>query len=133
MIRIAIPIFQNRVSPILDTCTRLLIIDYEKSFEIGRQEVFCNNYSLPERFSLIQKIHPNVIICCGISDVFDRMLQTADIRLVCGIAGEVDKVAEAFSVIGSMNPAFACQDIETTDDCITNKDCAIVKQGSRNR
>ena len=96
MIRIAIPIFHNRVSPVLDTCTRLLIIDFEKKIEVERREIFFDIYSQSERFEVIKKMSPNAIICCGISEVFDKMLQSVGIRLICGIVGEVDQVVEAF-------------------------------------
>lgn len=96
MIRIAIPIFQHRVSPVLDTCTRLLIFDFEAHSEIDRREVIFDMLSLSERFDIVKKLNPDAVICCGISDVFDRMFQAAGIRLICGIAGDVQLVAEAF-------------------------------------
>lgn len=96
MIRIAIPIFHHRVSPVLDTCTRLLIIDYEGQSEIDRREVAFDIHSSSERLDIVKKLNPDAIICCGISDVFDRMLQAAGIRLICGIVGNVQHVAEAF-------------------------------------
>lgn len=96
MIRIAIPIFHRRVSPVLDTCTRLLIIDYEGQSEIDRREVALDIYSPSERLDIVKKLNPDAVICCGISDRFDTMLQAAGIRLICGIAGEVQQVAEAF-------------------------------------
>ena len=96
MIRIAIPIFHHRVSPLLDTCTRLLIIDYEGQTEVDRREVAFDMYSTSQRFEIVKKLNPDAIICCGISEVFDRMIQTAGIRLICGIVGDVQQVAEAF-------------------------------------
>jgi len=96
MIRIAIPIFHHRVSPVLDTCTRLLIIDFEGQSEVDRREVVFDMYSTSERFEIVKKLNPDAVICCGVSDVFDRMFQAAGIRLICGIAGNVQQVAEAF-------------------------------------
>lgn len=96
MIRIAIPIFQYRVSPVLDTCTRLLIIDYEGQAEIDRREVVFDMYSSSERLEIVKKLNTDAIICCGISERFDRMLKAAGIRLICGIAGDVQQVANAF-------------------------------------
>lgn len=96
MIRIAIPIFHHRVSPVLDTCTRLLIIDFEEQAEVDRREVAFDMYSPSGRFEILKKLNPDALICCGISEVFDRMLKAAGIRLICGIAGDVQQVAEAF-------------------------------------
>ena len=96
MIRIAIPTFQHRVSPVLDTCTRLLIFEFENKVEIDRREIALDRYTQPERFEILKKISPHAVICCGISDVFDKMLQSTGIPLVCGIIGDVDEVAQAF-------------------------------------
>ena len=96
MIRIAIPIFHNRVSPVLDTCTRLLIIDSEEKVDVEKREIPFDVYSQSERFEIVKNLNPDAIICCGISEVFDKMLQSADIRLISGIAGDVEQVTEAF-------------------------------------
>ena len=96
MMRIAIPIFHNRVSPVLDTCTRLLIIDAERGVEVQRRELSLDFCSLSERFEIVKKLDPDAVICCGISDVYDKMLRSAGIRLISGIAGDVAQVAEAF-------------------------------------
>jgi predicted Fe-Mo cluster-binding NifX family protein len=106
MIRIAIPIFHHRVSPVLDTCTRLLIIDFEGKDGAARREISFDIYSQSERFEIVKKLNPDAIICCGISEVFDRMLQSAGIRLISGIAGDVEEVVEAFLCNRIDDPCF---------------------------
>lgn len=95
MIRIAIPVFHKRVSPVLDNCTRLLIIDFNQDSEISRQEIPLVKFSLVERFNLIKKMNVNVIICCAISEVMDHMIHGTDIQLICGIVGDVNQVLAA--------------------------------------
>ena len=80
----------------LDTCTRLLIIDFEGKSGVLKREISFDVYSQSERFEIIKKLKPDAIICCGISEVFDKMLKSAGIRLISGIAGDVEQVAEAF-------------------------------------
>ena len=96
MIRIAIPIFHKRVSPVLDNCTRLMIIDFDQGSEIDRQEICLENFSLAERVNLIKKMTVNVIICCAISEVADHMIKGTEIQLICGIAGDVNQVLSAY-------------------------------------
>ncbi len=96
MIRIAIPIFHKRVSPVLDNCTRLMIIDFDQGCEINRQEICLENFSLAERFSLMKKMNVNVIICCAISEVADHMIKGTKIQLICGIVGDVNQVLSAY-------------------------------------
>lgn len=90
----------------LDTCTRLLIIDFEGKVRVERREISFDVYSPSERFEIVKKLKPDAIICCGISEVFDKMLQSAGIRLISGIAGDVEQVAEAFLCNRIDDPCF---------------------------
>jgi len=106
MVRIAIPIFHKRVSPVLDACIRLSVIDIEKKTVIERQEVFLDNLSLSERVNLIKKLNIDVIICCAVSEVLNHMLTSTDIRIICGIMGDVDQILDAFLYDQLDNPDF---------------------------
>ena len=96
MLRIAIPIFRARVSPVFDECTRVLLVDIENDQEIERKEIYLDELSLTERLSILQKSGVSTVICGGISDLLQNMLQSAKISLFTGIAGEVDQVLAAF-------------------------------------
>ena len=80
----------------MDTCTRLLVVDVEEQSEVNRREIAFDVYSPPARFEILKALNLDTIICSGISEVFDKMLQSAGINIICGIAGEVEKVVEAF-------------------------------------
>lgn len=96
MVRIAIPIFQSRVSPVLDSCTRVLLVDIEHSKEIERREIYLNELSMTERTAILQKLKVKSIICSGISDMLYHMLQGVKIHLTTGVAGEIDQVGAAY-------------------------------------
>ena len=96
MERVGIPVFESRVSPVLDTCTRVLIIDLEKKREIARREIYIDNISLAERFSIIKNLEVNCVICGGISDVFHNMLHGHRIGVIPGRAGAVEQVLQAY-------------------------------------
>jgi len=96
MRKIAVPIFQNRVSPVLDTCKYLLIVDTEASAEKVRSTVFLSDMSLTERCNLFCKLHINIVICGGVSEIFANMLEGSHIALINGIAGNIDDVISAF-------------------------------------
>ena len=95
MYRIAIPIFNSRVSPVFDTCTRLLLIDLEDNRQLSRKEFNLDNFSLRERLQILEKNDVAVIICGGISDVFHAILSNSNILLISGICGNVDEVIKA--------------------------------------
>jgi predicted Fe-Mo cluster-binding NifX family protein len=96
MVRVAIPTFRSRVSPVLDSCTRLLLVEVEHNREIERNEIYLDELSLTERMNILRKSHVTTVICGGISDMLQNMLQNANIYLISGIAGEIDQVVAAY-------------------------------------
>ena len=106
MATLAIPIFKSRVSPVFDSCRRLLLIDFEDTRQISRKEFDLDNFSLRERLQILEKNDVAVIICGGISDVFHAILSNSNILLISGICGNVDEVIKAH-IDGRLNdPCF---------------------------
>ena len=95
MATIAVPIFNSRISPVFDTCTRILLVEFKKGREITRKEFDLDNFSLRERLQVMEKNAVSVIICGGISDVFHSILSNSNILLICGICGNIDEVLKA--------------------------------------
>jgi predicted Fe-Mo cluster-binding NifX family protein len=95
MATIAIPIFKSRVSPVFDTCTRLLLIDVEDNRQLSRKKFDLDNFSLRQRLQFLEKNGVAVVICGGISDVFHAILANSNILLISGICGNVDAVIKA--------------------------------------
>ncbi len=95
-IRIAIPVFNNRVSPVLDACTQISVFDYEHKNEVKRHTLWVDGFSLSERLASLAKLEVNVVICCGISDVLNKLLKSKNIRVIAGRVGEIEEVVEAF-------------------------------------
>ena len=96
MQRIAIPSFKSRVSPVFDTCARLLLFDMDKNQVIGRTEISLEGLSKTDRLKILKNSGVSTIICGGISDNFYKMISFAGISLVIGIAGEVNQVFDAY-------------------------------------
>ena len=96
MVRVAIPIFRSRISPVFDSCTRVLLVDIEHNREMERSEIYLDELSLTERLSILQKSRVAIVICGGISDLLQNMLQSVKISLIAGIAGEVEQVVTAY-------------------------------------
>ncbi len=106
MTKVAIPIFQNRVSPVLDTCKHLLVITTNEASEIDRENVFLGDMSLNERCSIFEKLGVSVIVCGGISETFGKLLKRNRLRMINGIAGDVEKVLSAYLDSCLENPKF---------------------------
>jgi len=94
--RTAVPVFMGRVSPVLDTCTQLVVVESGDKEAITRQTIPMKGGSIFERARELHKLGLGVIICGAVSDVFFNLLHESDIELVCGIAGDVDDVIDAY-------------------------------------
>ncbi len=95
MTKVAIPIFQNRVSPVLDSCKHMLLIDIENGAEQDRETVFLGDMSLGERCRVFTKMGVTLVICGGVSELLANVLKGSQIDLANGIAGDVDEVIRA--------------------------------------
>lgn len=94
--RVAIPIFRKKVSPVFDSCTRVLLVDIENNREVDRKEIYLDSLSLTERLTLLLKSGVSVVICGGISNVMENMVVGKKIDLFSNITGEIGYVLKAY-------------------------------------
>lgn len=103
---IAIPIFESRISPVLDTCNRLLVVDIDKGCEVSRVELTLEKNSLTERIEIFSNWGINKIICAGVSEVMCRYLAARNIVLISGIAGKLEEILNAYICNKLDDPCF---------------------------
>ncbi len=96
MERVAIPVFEERVSPVLDLCNQMVIIDLDEGKEVQRQSLSLQMLSVSERCELMARWNICKIICAGVSDSMVKLLASKNIRAIDGKAGELDKIIEAY-------------------------------------
>lgn len=94
--RVAIPIFKMKVSPVFDSCTRVLLVDIENNREVDRKEIYLDALSLTERVTILLKTGVSAVICGGISDVMEKILTGTEIDLITSITGEIEDVLQAY-------------------------------------
>lgn len=94
--RTAVPIFRGRVSPVLDTCTQMLLVETNGRNEKARTTLSLEGTSLIERCRVLQEHGVGVVICSAVSDSFFKLLGQSDIATICGIAGEIEDVIQAY-------------------------------------
>jgi len=74
----------------------MVVIDIEEGCEIRRHELTLEKMSIHERIEVITRWGIRKIICAGVSDVMCRFLAGKKIALVSGIAGELEKIINAY-------------------------------------
>ena len=93
---IAIPVFGNRVSPRLDYTESLQLVKIENGAIQNKEIVKLLSLSRFEKINMLIRIHPNVIICDGISELSSEKLTRNNIIVFPWIHGEVDAVIDKY-------------------------------------
>ncbi len=94
--KIAIPQWQGRVSPVLDAAANLLIVEATDGQGCWGGELHLAAADPIERAQEIGREGADVLICGALSWPLEAALSSAGIRVVSHICGSVDAVLEAF-------------------------------------
>jgi predicted Fe-Mo cluster-binding NifX family protein len=95
-VKIAIPMFNSRVSPRFDFAPKVLIAKVENGKVVEREHYSLNNLNTIRRGTLLREQGVNVLICGGISNFSIRLLLENGIQVVPMIAGELEEVLNQF-------------------------------------
>jgi len=94
--KVAIPVFQNRVSPVFDWSTRLFVISTDEDQELSREEVNLASDPPASRIDHLAGLSIDLLLCGGISSPLFALVESRGIQVIPWIAGEVDDVVRAF-------------------------------------
>ncbi len=95
VMRVAIPLWQGRVSPVFDEANRILLIDLWQKKEQHRQEESLAVRNPFERARALPKLGVDLVICGMISQAQQTALVSAGIRIIPHICGSVEEVLAA--------------------------------------
>lgn len=94
--KIAVPFWEGKVSPVLDASTKLLVIDFEGQTEVTRYEVLLSEADLGRRCERIKRSGVEILICGALSREFHRRLEAAQVHVIPWISGQVKEVISAY-------------------------------------
>jgi len=104
--KIAIPTWNGRVSPVFDTASRLLVVDITEESEVARFETDISAHFLPSKSMRLTGLGIDTLICGAISRPLAYMITTAGIKLIPWISGQVEAVVQAFLTNTLFDPRF---------------------------
>jgi predicted Fe-Mo cluster-binding NifX family protein len=94
--RIAIPVWQNRISPVFDVAGQLLLVELADGREVAREEQIVGETTVEERARKLAELGVETLICAGISQSLEMELTDCGIRVIARICGNVEEVLTAF-------------------------------------
>ena len=95
--KVAIPTWDGRVSPVMDTACRLLIAEITGSQEVSRTIVDIPQVSISYRAGFISGLGIDLLICGAISHEFEQMLIASGVKMYPWYCGNVDEIIAAHS------------------------------------
>ena len=94
--KIAIPVWENKVSPVLDTASRLMVVELKEKGPGSRFEIYLDERDLSRRCLRIQDLCVDTLICGAVTRYFSEMLKASGIKLIQGISGQPEAVLNAY-------------------------------------
>ena len=106
LMRVAIPVWEDKVSPVFDTALKLLVIDCEDQREVSRLVYHIGEDDLLWKCHRIASLAPDVIICGAVSHLFLNILRAADLEVIEHVSGRAEEVIEAYLKGDVLNSRF---------------------------
>ena len=94
--KIAIPHWQGRVSPVFDVAESLTLIDVEDGREVRRETVILSSRDPFGRAKEISALGTAVLLCGALTHPFQTALMGAGIQVVGFVCGDLEAVVNAF-------------------------------------
>ncbi len=94
--RIAVPVWEDKISPVLDAASRLLVVDLEDRRESSRFEIYLDEQDLTRRCFRMKGLGVDILICGALSRPFMRMLDASGIEIIPGITGPTEDVLKSY-------------------------------------
>ena len=102
--KIAIPIWEDKVSPVFDTALRLLVVEVKDKKEASRFIYYIGDEDLTRRSQHIRTLNVDILICGAVSHYFLHMLLSSGLDVIQQISGSAEEVLDAY-IKGNINNA----------------------------
>ena len=96
LMKVAIPIWAGRVSPVFDVAKNLIIAEIDQGRELGRAQEPLKEAGLAARAGRVAELGVDVLICGALSQPLEAMLFAKGVRVIPWICGSVEDVLRAF-------------------------------------
>ena len=93
---VAIPTYENRVSPVMDTAANLMVIELEGDLEKSRTVIAIPALHPVRVVRFIADRGIDVLICGAISNMFAAMLTSSGVKIIPWVRGTIDEIITAF-------------------------------------
>jgi len=104
--RLAVAVWQSRISPVFDTAGQLLVLDIDDGRESDRTSQSIAGLSLQRRVDRLVELDVDVLLCGAISRPLAGMVAASGIRLIPWVTGDAEGVLRWYLTGKPMEPRF---------------------------
>ena len=101
-----IPVFKNRVSPVFDWCSNLLLVEIQSGREVGRSKVAAADTNPVRQADQLVELGAGMVVCGGIGEILVGLIEARNIRVISGVSGDIDDVLAALIAGELPHPRF---------------------------
>jgi len=95
--KIALSIWNNKVSPVMDTASQLMVIEYEDKKEVMRMLLNIPHFNVVHKAEFLKDHGIDLLICGAISMQMHQILTASHIEVIPFIRGSIGKVLAAYN------------------------------------
>jgi len=106
--KIAIPIYENRISPRFDFSPEMWIVEVERGEVVGQEKFSTANLNLAQRLEQVTSNGVDKLICGGIDSFSRNQLGDRGIDVVQDVIGDVGMIIDLF-VRGRLRSGLCCE------------------------
>lgn len=96
MKRIAIPVYENRISNRLDCSENINLYTIENDKIDSVKNVILAQKSATAKLNMLLDLGIDVLICNGITEFYYRKLSKSNIKVIPWVSGEVEEVIDQY-------------------------------------
>jgi predicted Fe-Mo cluster-binding NifX family protein len=92
---IAIPVWENRVSPLFDSSAHLLVVEGDV-MKIDKKEIISvESLTLFQRIDLLKKLNIDILFCGGITKPILENIRNKNIKVIPFVCGDANLILDA--------------------------------------
>lgn len=104
--KIAIPVWNDRISPVFDSASRLLVVEIEGRKENARFETHLHDQDVSRRCARVRDLGIHTLICGAISLPYVRGLSAGGILVLSERSGRAEDILRAYVDGNLFDPKF---------------------------
>ena len=104
--KIALPVWEDKVSPVFDTALKLLVVEVKDRIEESRFVYHIDENDLSQKCHRIRKLNLDILICGAVSHAFLQMLLASGLDVIQEISGPAEDVLKAYLKGNIFQPRF---------------------------